>query len=335
MGIFLDNAHIKRMDNDLMTIEIPGPLRSADAENRRKKAESVVNIGLFFNAALAIVKVCAGITGHSQALLADGVNSISDVVYFVVVKIFVRLSAKLADSEHPYGHHQLESIAALVVGAFVIATGAAIFWDSVNTTFDLLTGAVEPRQIRAFALGAAVATIVVKVALMLHASDKSKETGSLVIKALAQDHRNDIVASAGAAAGILFSMLGASWVDPVAGAIVAAVVAKTGFDILREASSDLMDNVPSEEISQSIRELLDGIAAVKSIEDVHAHRFGPYLVVNLTIGIDGALSVRVGDEIADNVESDLLSGIEMLCKVYVHCHPARIGEASMVRKQGQ
>ncbi|MCI5223080.1 MAG: cation-efflux pump, partial [Candidatus Electrothrix sp. AR4] len=104
--------------------ELLSPLRTGNTENRRKKAESVVNIGLFFNSVLAIVKVFAAVTGHSQALLADGINSISDVIYFIVVKIFVRLSGKPADPEHPYGHHQLESIAALVVGAFVITTGS-------------------------------------------------------------------------------------------------------------------------------------------------------------------------------------------------------------------
>lgn len=94
--------------------ELLSPLRCSNTEERRKKAETVVNVGLFFNAVLALVKVIAGILGHSQALLADGINSISDVIYFIAVKIFVRLSGKPADSEHPYGHHQLESIAALV-----------------------------------------------------------------------------------------------------------------------------------------------------------------------------------------------------------------------------
>ncbi|MBC8441028.1 MAG: cation transporter, partial [Deltaproteobacteria bacterium] len=90
--------------------------KKTNIKNRQRDAELVVNIGLFFNAILAFVKVLAGILGHSQGLLADGINSVSDVIYFVVVKIFVRLSGKPADSEHPYGHHQLESIAALVVG---------------------------------------------------------------------------------------------------------------------------------------------------------------------------------------------------------------------------
>jgi divalent metal cation (Fe/Co/Zn/Cd) transporter len=119
-------------------------------------------------------------------------------------------------------------------------------------------------------------------------------------------------------------MLGIAWGDPLAGAVVALIVAKTGLDILQEASSDLMDNVPSKEIASRIHELLDGVEEIKSIEDIHAHRFGPYLVLNLTIGIDGDLSVKDGDKIADTVEIKLISSLEMLRKVYVHYHPVNI-----------
>lgn len=289
--------------------------------SRQKSAEFVVNIGLAFNAILAFVKVLAGILGHSQGLLADGINSVSDVIYFVVVKIFVRMSGKPADSEHPYGHHQLETIAALVVGAFVITTGAAIFWDSINCVFDLFFDKVPEKQVRVFALIVALMTIIFKIFLMMHASFISKKTKNIAISALAKDHRNDIFASAGAGIGIVFSLAGFTWVDPVAGAFVAMIVAKTGMDILREASSDLMDNVPSREISERIHELLDTMEDIKSIEDIHAHRFGPYLVMNLTICIDGKLTVEQGDKIADTAEDILIKEIEMLRKVYVHYHP--------------
>jgi cation diffusion facilitator family transporter len=309
------------MATDLLKIE-----KSIEFRNRQRAAEQVVNVGLFFNAVLAFVKVFTGILGHSQGLLADGINSVSDVIYFVVVKIFVRLSGKPADVEHPYGHHQFESIAALVVGAFVITTGAAIFWNSVDSLFDIITGTAPQLKIQMFALIVALATILCKVFLTLHANRIGQTTANLAISALAKDHRNDIFASTGAAIGILLNMMGIAWGDPVAGAVVALVVAKTGMDILREASSDLMDNVPSEEIATRIHELLDDSEEIKVIEEIHAHRFGPYLVVNLTIGIDGDLSVKDGDKIADNVENALLVGIEMLRKVYVHYHPVRTTE---------
>ena len=295
-----------------------------DHVQRQKKAKFVVNIGLGFNALLAVGKIGAGIVGHSQALLADGVNSISDVVYFLIVKIFIKLSGRPADSQHPYGHYQYETIAALVVGAFVITTGFAIFWDSVNVAFDLMTGEIAVMAVRSFALYTAIATIVIKIILMIQARFVGYATKNIAVIAIARDHRNDIFASLGAAIGILLSMLGTIWADPVAGAIVAIIVAKTGFDILREATDDLMDDVPDKELSEQIKATLLDDASIRRIDEIHAHRFGPYLVANITICIDGSLSVARADLIATTAEKKLLERIDMLRKVYIHTHPINI-----------
>jgi cation diffusion facilitator family transporter len=298
------------------------PSAPMEHEKRQKKAGFVVNTGLLFNGILAAGKVTAGIAAHSQALLADGINSVSDVVYFLVVKFFVKLSGKPADSEHPYGHYQYETIAALVVGAFVITTGLAIFWDSVNTGFDLVTGKTAASPIRSFALWVAIGTVIIKIALMLQAGSVGRGTKNMAVLAISQDHRNDIFASIGAGLGILFSMLGVSWADPLAGAAVAIVVARTGFDILLEAANDLMDSIPDKELSKQIRNALSGMKSVRNVEEIHAHRFGPYLVANITICIDGSLTVAEADIIATDAEKTLLKRIDMLRKVYVHTHPA-------------
>jgi cation diffusion facilitator family transporter len=296
---------------------------SGEARTRQKRAERVVNLGLGSNAVLAATKLSAGILAHSQALLADGINSVSDVVYFVVVRILVSLSGKPSDEEHPYGHRQFESIAAVVVGAFVITTGLAIFWDSINTAFDLLTGASTPRPIRLFALFVAAGTIATKIALMLHARSVATSIKSLALSALARDHRNDIFASLGAAVGIVCGLLGFPIWDPVAGAIVAVVVAKTGVEILQESTAELMDTVPSKHIDRQVRSVLEALPEVACVDEVHAHRFGPYYVLNITIGIDGDLSVARGNQIAHEAEEALKERIDMLRRVYVHYHPGR------------
>ena len=306
-----------------MTADILNTNNHPAAVNRRRRAERVVNLGLGFNTVLAPAKLFGGILGHSQALLADGVNSASDVVYLAVVKVFVRLSGAPADREHPYGHHQYESIAALVVGAFVITTALAIFWDSANTAFDLLVGTTIARPVRTFAFWVACATVLTKLFLMLHAGAAGRATRNIALCALARDHRNDIFSALGAAAGILLSLLGFPWFDPLAGAVVAVVVAKTGFDILRESSASLMDAVPGEELTTEVKRILGLVEGIDTIEEIHAHRFGPYLVVNITVGVDGNLSVAEGDRIAEAVERRLLDEIEMLRKVYVHYHPSR------------
>jgi cation diffusion facilitator family transporter len=294
-------------------------------DKRQKQTELVVNLGLVCNALLAVVKLVAGIVGHSRALLADGVNSTSDVVYFIVVRIFVAMSGKPADEEHPYGHHQLESIAALIVGAFVLTTGIAIFWDSINSLFDLIVKQETPQSIRLFSLWVACGTILTKMYLMAQARSIGVRVNNPAVMALAKDHRNDIFASAGAGIGILLSIMGYPWFDPVAGAVVAILVAKTGIGIIRDSADELMDSVPSGPLSEQVRQSLAAVPEVLAVEDIRAHRFGPYLVLNVTIGIDGRLSVHEGDAIATAVEKKLSQDIDLLRTVYVHYHPAAGG----------
>jgi cation diffusion facilitator family transporter len=231
------------------------------------------------------------------------------------------LAGKPSDEEHPYGHRQLESIAAMVVGAFVLTTAVAIFWDSINKVFDLWTGSSSYGGASLFALMVALATIVVKIFLTLFTQRIGRETENPALSALAYDHRNDIFAASAASIGIFLGRMGYSWVDPLAGALVAVVILRTGIEIMRESSTDLMDTVPGNALNEKVRQIVMNTAEVHQVEEVLAHRFGPYLVLNVTICIDGALSVAEGDRIATEVEQALSHGIDMVQRVHVHYHP--------------
>ena len=292
-------------------------------EHRETRSLFAINLGLIANILLAVLKTVIGMIGHSPALLADGINSTSDVAYYVVVRIFVGLAHKPADDEHPYGHQQLESIAALVVGAFVLTTGVTIFWDSINKVYDLWSGSGDYGGAALGALLVAIFTVCLKIALTYITRQIGRQTNNPAIFALAYDHRNDIFAASAAGVGIALGRLGYPWVDPLAGALVALVILRTGIEILRESSANLMDTVPGKELEQRIIRLLSGISAIQQIEEIKAHRFGPYLVINITIGVDGAMSVTRGDQIATQVEHILSREIDLLQRVHVHYHPVQ------------
>jgi cation diffusion facilitator family transporter len=260
--------------------------------------------------------------GHSPALLAEGINSISDVAYYVVAGIFVRLANKPADTEHPYGHRQLESIASLVVGAFVVATAVKVFWDAVDKIWDLVDSRIESLGSHPFALWVAVGTVAVKIVLFFYVRKLGKETHNPVVVALAYDHRNDILSACAASIGIFLGQRGLPWVDPLAGALVALLILRTGVYILRESSTELMDTVPSRQLAKQVLKLLKNVKGVKQLEELQAHRFGPNLVINLTIGIEGSLSVWQGDQIATSVEESIYNSIPNILRVHVHYHPA-------------
>ncbi len=297
------------------------------ADRRRRLSMLAVQVGLAANIVLAALKAVVGVVGQSPALLADGINSTSDVAYGIVVSIFVRLSAKPADREHPYGHDQLESVAAVVVGAFVVTTAIAIFWHSVDTAYELLTVRPDATGASVTALWIALLAVFLKCGLTIWTYGLSRQTGNTAVRALAQDHRNDIFASSAAGIGIFFGRLEYPWIDPLAGAVVSLIILHTGIDILRSATADLMDTLPGRELAEEITAALRDVYGVQEIEDIQAHRFGPYLVINITIGIDGSLTVLQGDRIATAVEESLLARIEFLRRVYVHYHPVTENEA--------
>lgn len=280
-----------------------------------------VNLALFANAGLAALKTAVGILGHSPALLADGINSTSDVAYGIIVKVFIRLAHKPADDEHPFGHRQLESIAALIIGAFIVTTAVAIFWDAVNEIFDLLSG----RNAWARASGGAQIAALFTVALKIWLSRKTRriglQTGNPAVLAIARDHRNDIFAAGAASLGIFLARAGYRWFDPLAGALVALVILRTGLGILRESSGELMDTVPTAELRKKVEASVAGTPGVLAVEELRAHRFGPYFVINLTIGVDGSMTVAEGDAVSSRLEKALCRDIDLLEQAHIHFHP--------------
>lgn len=283
-----------------------------------------VNVGLGANIILALMKTFIGITGHSPALLADGINSTSDVAYGIVVNVFMRLSGKPADREHPYGHEQLESIAAVVVGAFVMTTAIAIFWNSINSTYLILSGMEVSEGASLVALWVAVFTVALKLALAFWTDIIGKQTRNTAVTALASDHRNDVFASIAATVGIYFGRMELSWIDPLAGALVSLIILHTGIDIIRSSAGELMDTLPDKTLTGEIKSIIAGISEVAEVEEIKIHRFGPNIIANITIGVDGTHTITRAHRIATRLERTLIKEIESMRKVYVHYHPVRI-----------
>lgn len=289
---------------------------------RDRKSLLAINLGLGVNVLLAVVKTVVGILGHSPALLAEGINSSSDVAYYIAASIFVRIANRPADSEHPYGHRQMESIASVVIGSFIIVTAVAVFWDSVDKIWDLVDGLTSSQGAHPFALWVALATVVIKLFLTWYTRILGRETQNPVVDALAYDHRNDLFSASAASIGIYLGMNGLPWVDPLAGALVAFLIMRTGIFVLRESSTDLMGVVPNRDLAERISVLLKDVQGVLQLEELQAHRFGPHIVINVTIGMDGALSVREGDIISSSVEEKIIQVIPNVRRVHVHYHPA-------------
>ncbi len=290
--------------------------------DRDLKSLHAVNLGLIINIILAAIKTFVGVSGHSPALLAEGINSTSDVAFYIAASILVRLANQPADRDHPYGHRQFESIASVLIGSFIVVTGFAVFWDAIDKIWSLFDGGAVSTGAKLTALWVALGTVVIKIFLMIYVRRLGRETKNPVVEALAHDHRNDLFSASAASVGIFLGRNGYPWVDPFAGALVAALIIRTGIFILRESSIDLMGTVPHREMAEQVVDLLKKIQGVKQLQELQAQRFGPHIVINLTIGIDGAITVREGDMIASCVEENLIRSIQNVRRVHVHYHPA-------------
>jgi cation diffusion facilitator family transporter len=300
---------------------------------RDRKSLIAIDLGLSINIILAIVKTTFGILGNSPALLAEGINSTSDVAYYIAASVFVRMANQPADHEHPYGHRQFESIGSLIIGSFVVTTALAVFWDSADKIWSFLSGGGTSQGAHPFAFWVALGTVVIKIILSSYTRKLGRETHNPVVNALAHDHRNDVFSASAATIGIFLGQRGLPWVDPLAGALVAFLILRTGVFILRESSIDLMAAVPNFELAEQVVNLLKDIQGVKQLEELQAHRFGPHIVVALTIGIEGNLTVSEGDAIASRVEKSLIESISSISKVHVHYHPAKKEHANMTTEE--
>jgi len=289
---------------------------------KANRKQLIVQLGLVANILLAGAKTAVGILGRSPALLAEGINSTSDVAYYLIVSVFLRVAGKPPDSRHPHGHRQLESIGVVVVGAFVMTTAISVFWNSISSMVDIFLARSNFEGGSRWALSIAMLTVVVKIGLSWITYRGGQKLGSAMLRSLARDHINDIYSAAAASLGILLGRNGMPWVDPLAGALVALVILKTGVEILQDGAYALMESAPSAEQRDTIISVLEGVPGVESVQDVSLRHYGPYMALNLTIGVDGNMSVREGDDVATEVEQALVARWDTVQYIHIHYHPA-------------
>jgi cation diffusion facilitator family transporter len=292
-------------------------------ESNDRRNLLAVNLSLGANLALAGVKTTVGVVGHSPALLADGINSTSDVVYLLIIRIVMRLAGKEPDREHPFGHRQFESIAAVVVGAFVITTAVAIFWNAISQVYDLFVGQSQFSGAGSLALWVAAASLILKIWLTVFTTRIGRHTGSIAVSAMARDHRNDIFTITAALVGIVLGRAGYLWIDPLAAALVAVGILYTGIQIIQESSADLMNVFPEREVIERTHGIVAEVEGVEQVEEIHVHRIGLYLLIQVIIGVDGTMTVAAGNQIATEVEKALYRHVQYLRRVSIHYHPSR------------
>lgn len=281
-------------------------------------ARQSVLAGVVINGVLAVVKGVAGVLGHSQALVADAVESGSDVLSSLIVFAGLTVAAEAPSEKHPYGRGRAEPMAALMVAVALFGAAVAIVISSVR---EIVTPHLAPAP---FTLAILVGVVVVKEGLFRFALRRGQETRSLAVEADAWHHRSDAITSAAAFAGISIALVGGrGWeaADDWAALLAAGVLAFHAWHLLRPALAELTDAAPDEELVREIREVAYTIPGVKGTHRCWVRKLGLDYFVDLDILVDGGLSVREGHDLAHRVHDAVTERMPFVRKVMVHVEP--------------
>lgn len=292
---------------------------------REKQIYKVTLVGSVGNLALLIFKLIAGVLGHSSAMIADAIHSLSDFVTDIVVLIFVRISVKPQDASHDYGHGKYETVATFLVGLALMMAAIGIIEPGVRKLILWWNGA-ELEAPGWIALWAALLSIVVKELLYQFTVRKGKTLNSQVMVANAWHHRSDALSSVGAAIGIGGAIwLGQRWtmLDPLASVVVGLMLVKVAWELLKTSMAELTEGSLSEETEQEIIELICSVPNVQEPHNLRTRRIGNHIAIEAHIRMDGNLSLNEAHEQATAVERKLKERFGSSTYVSIHMEPVK------------
>lgn len=270
------------------------------------------------NLVLSAGKLLAGLLAHSGAMVSDAIHSASDVFSSVVVLIGIRISAKNADSDHPYGHERMECVAAIVLACILFMTGLLI---GISALDALKADAAAPTVPGLAALIAAVVSIVVKELMYQHTRAAAKRIDSSALMADAWHHRSDALSSVGALIGIWGARHGHAWMDPAASLVICFFIAKAAYDIFREAMDKMVDRACDPETEAQLRACAADQPGVNRVDLLHTRVFGNKIYVDLEISADAEMSLRQAHDIAQAVHDRIESEFPKVKHIMVHVNP--------------
>ena len=290
---------------------------SKHRDERYRAMRNVTLVGTAVDALLAVLKLVVGVLANSAALVADGVHSLSDLVTDFFVLFAARHSNRAADAQHPYGHGRFETVATVLLGMALILVAIGITWDSIHRLFnpeDLLTPG-------AWALVIAALSIVLKEWIYHYTMRVAKRIKSEMLKANAWHSRSDAISSVVVVIGVAGTMAGLEYLDAVAAVVVGVMVAKIGWDLVRQSVYELVDTALDPERVEMIRREILSVGGVRELHMLRTRRMGSEALVDVHVIVDQALSVSEGHFIGERVRKRLLECIEEVADVTVHVDP--------------
>ncbi|MBQ6119784.1 MAG: cation transporter [Clostridia bacterium] len=301
------------------TAPAEGSVREDIHNNFEKTAVRVSFVSIAVNLLLSVGKLLAGIFAHSGAMVSDAVHSASDVFSSIIVIIGVKLAAKEADTEHPYGHERMECVAAIILAVVLLISGLFIGYAGLETLRG--SGETAPVIPGVPALIAAAVSIAIKEGMYWFTRHYGKKYNSGALMADAWHHRSDALSSVGALAGIIGARMGYPIADTVASLLICVFIAKAAYDIFKDAVDKMVDRSCERETEQAIYDCAAAIPGVMQVDMMQTRMFGSRIYVDIAISADGRLTLEEGHDIARNVHRAVEAQFPDVKHIMVHVNP--------------
>ena len=296
------------------------------ARSREKSIYKVTWIGSLVNFLLMAFKFAAGILGHSSALVADAVHSLSDFATDIVVIVFVKISGKPEDDDHRYGHGKYETLATAIIGIVLFAVGIGLLVGGATKVADVLNGATLPAP-SMIALIAAAVSIVSKEILYRYTARAGKDLNSQAVVANAWHHRSDAFSSIGTLVGVGGAIfLGERWriLDPLAAIVVSAFIIKVAMELIKPCIDELLERSLPAETEKKILDIIASFPEVSSPHHLRTRRIGNHIAVEVHIRMDGQTSLEDAHAVATKVEKRLKVEFGPETHIGIHMEPVKI-----------
>jgi cation diffusion facilitator family transporter len=284
---------------------------------RYREVRRVTLIGSLVDFLLGVTKIIVGWLAHSQALIADGIHSLSDLGTDAIVLYAAKHSHREADDDHPYGHGRIETLATVGLGVTLIVIAFGIAYDAVRrmNAPELM---IEPGVI---ALGVAIASVFAKEGIYQYSMRAARRLRSNMLMANAWHSRSDAISSIVVVLGVGGAMMGYPYLDSVAAIAVSVMIAKIAFDLVRSSTRELIDTALDTETVETMRREIMAVDGVRALHMLRTRSSGGQAFVDVHIQVDPRVSVSEGHQIGDSVRRRLLERIEEVTDVTVHIDP--------------
>ena len=292
---------------------------------REKSIFRITWIGSIVNFLLLIFKFVAGFLGHSSALVADAVHSLSDFVTDIIVIVFVKISGKPEDEDHKYGHGKYETLATALIGLALFAVGVGLLAGGVTKVVEVIKGAILPAP-SIVALIAAAVSIVSKEILYRYTVRVGKNLNSQAVIANAWHHRSDAFSSVGTLVGIGGAIfLGEKWrvLDPIAAIVVSAFILKVAIDLIKPCVDELLERSLPFETERQILDIITSFPEISSPHHLRTRRIGNNYAIEVHIRMDGQTTLEDAHTVATNIERRLKAEFGPETHIGIHMEPLK------------